>query len=94
MKLIGIAIVCFFLYQCIFDSTSGNATYDVYYWQDVMAGNPSDEKYIGTTNSAAACEALAIQHAEKIRERWNHRSYICVKNINGRKIKMRYGEPE
>jgi hypothetical protein len=82
------------LYQCISESENTQATYDVYYWKDVASGNPNDEKYIGTTNSAASCEALAIRHAKEIRESWNYRSYICVKNINGRKIKMRYGEPE
>ena len=97
MKLILGFLVIFFLYKCIFNSSSEVAekpTYDVYYWKNFKADNPRDEIFIGTTDSAAACESLAMNYATQIHEAWNHRAYICLKTINGRRIKLRNGEPE
>ena len=68
-------------------------SYDVYYWQNVTGDNSENNKYIGTTDSLADCQNLAINHAKNIHETWNYRSYICVRMIAGNAIsKHRYGD--
>jgi hypothetical protein len=70
-------------------------TYDVYYWKNLRDEKPEDNIYIGNVKTLRECEALAIQYANHIHERWNYRAYICMKKVNGSSIsKHRYGEPQ
>jgi len=54
------------------------ATYDVFYWHNVEADNPDDEKIIGSVKGLRACQALAQGYSKGIGEEWNDRSYICA----------------
>ena len=72
-----------------------NRTYDVYYWKNVGLADPSDNLFIGNVKTVVECKRLAMEYAAKIHERWNNRSYICMKIVNGHAIsKHRFGEPE
>ena len=101
MKLIASMIVIFLLYHFFISNESGcsdyasnfsckyvleKATYDVYYWHRVRDGNPEDEKYIGTTTGLIACKNTAVNHALRIQEQWDERSYICILKKDGRNL--------
>jgi hypothetical protein len=91
---IAFGIGCFYLiYTNFFGEESGcqkyssnfscnylekKAAYDVYYWRNVSEDDRNDEKYIGSVLGILQCKNMAISYAEKIREAWNDRSYICL----------------
>lgn len=101
MRILGILIVSTGIYYFFFSDESGcdkyasrysctyvveKANYDVYYWQRVYAGNPSDERRIGSTIGLAACRDFAIDYSRQVREVWNERSYICMLVKDGKNM--------
>lgn len=54
------------------------ATYDVFYWKNVYADNPADERIIGTAKGLRACKTMAQGYAAMLEEEWNDRAYICA----------------
>ena len=101
MKILILIIIGYFVYSNFFGNESGcdkyaskfscnyvekKATYDVYYWRDVFAGKPEDEKYIGSAIGLSQCRDIAISHANYIREKWSERSYICMLKKDGRSL--------
>jgi hypothetical protein len=54
------------------------ADYEVYYWRNVKADNPDDEKPIGRVVGLKECKNTAMKHAAIIGEAWNNRAYICI----------------
>jgi hypothetical protein len=98
MKFFLLLIIGYFVYSNFFGNESGcdkyaskfscnyvekKATYDVYYWRDVFAGNPEDEKYISSAIGLSQCRDMAISHANYIKERWSERAYICMLKKDG-----------
>ena len=76
-------------YSCSY--VENKATYDVYYWRNVYAGNPADDQFIGAVIGIRDCVNLATRYAAMIHETWNERSYICVLKKDGRNMeKHRY----
>lgn len=69
-------------YSC--EYVEEKAYYEVYYWRNVEANNPADEKYIASSYGLENCRNAAISYARSINEPWNNRSYICVLMKDGR----------
>jgi hypothetical protein len=101
LKLGLIAVVIYYTASFFFGNESGcdkyaskfscnyvekKATYDVYYWRDVFAGKPEDEKYIGSVIGLSQCRDMAISHANYIKDKWSERSYICMLKKDGRSL--------
>ena len=103
MPLIIVVIIGYFVYANFFGEESGcdryaskyscdyvekKATYDVWYWFNVRAGNEQDNRYIGTTTGLDACRATAVNYHqvhESFRN-WNSRSYICILMKDGTRM--------
>lgn len=99
--LLGFAIYHFFIsdetgcdayaskYSCKY--VVEKAAYDVYYWFDVSAGDPKDEKLIGSVQGLSACFGTAVDYASRLNQKWNDRSYICMLKKDGQNMeKHRY----
>jgi hypothetical protein len=101
LKFVIFAVIAYFVYTNFFGIESGceeyasryscdyvksKASYDVYYWQNVRRGDPSDEKYIASVTGLSACRSSAVSYARSINEEWNNRSYICVLKKDGRSM--------
>lgn len=71
-------------YSC--EYVKNKASYNVYYWHNVQANNPSDEKYIATVVGLSPCRNAAESYSRSVNEKWNDRSYICVLMKDGRAI--------
>jgi hypothetical protein len=64
------------------------AQYEVWYWFNVEANNPSDERYIGITTGLSNCRDMAIFYNrtnESFRS-WSSRSYICILMKDGKRM--------
>ncbi len=76
-------------YSC--DYVVNKALYDVYYWKNLQADEPTDNVLIGSVIGLSACRDSAIVYARSIRERWNNRAYVCVLKKDGKSMeKHRY----
>ncbi len=60
------------------DFVTNVATYEVFYWKNLQAENPDDERVIGTVKGLIACKSMAQGFAASINEEWSDRSYICA----------------
>ncbi|QAY80451.1 hypothetical protein [Sphingosinicella sp. BN140058] len=60
------------------------ATYDVFYWKNLAQDDEADNQLIASAVGLSQCRAKAIEHAARLREKWNDRAYICMLMEHGR----------